>query len=243
MGFKDLFFADDGDTSDKKKKKEKTTSEMESVSPTVQESARQPEFQSTTIVQPQAITAGINQESENSEVFAVPNSEIINSIWQTVLGKDLPGPDYLELKTTAKGLESFIPDDCQRLIAAFNVLKQTAPQLTKQIILDSIETYKGIVEGEKSLGLDELKDFRKEKIGDKEDKLKNLKVEASSYQKQIEELQKKLQQSSTNINKLSTEIMSEKSEFDTKEKTFLLSVESVLKTLNSDKERINQSIQ
>lgn len=236
MGLRELLFTDDGKPSKKKK------AELEDQGEVSKEEvvAKDPlEYIATN--PPKAEEN--SQKEEESSIFAVPNQEIINSIWSAVVARDLPGPDYLELKTAAKGLESFIPDDSQRLPAAFNVLKQGAPQLTKQIILDSIETYKGIVDEERKLGLEELKESRKEKIGDKEDKLRLLKEEASNYQKQIEALQEQLQQSSIKINKLSAEIMSERSELDTKEKTFQLSVDSVLKTLNTDKEKIDKSIQ
>ena len=236
MGLKDLLFTDDGKSSKKKKAEQKDQEEVSK-----EEVTKDPlEYIATN---PPRVDENPKKEEEESSIFAVPNQEIINSIWSAVVARDLPGPDYLELKTTAKGLESFIPDDSQRLPAAFNFLTQGATQLTKQIILDSIETYKGIVDEERKLGLEELKESRKEKIGDKEDKLKSLKEEASNYQKQIEALQEKLQQSSIKINKLSAEIMSEKSELDTKEKTFQLSVDSVLKTLNTDKEKIDKSIQ
>lgn len=236
MGLKDLLFTDDGKSSKKKKAEQKDQEEIS------KEAVIKDPLEYYVATNPPQVDENPKKEDESS-IFAVPSQEIINSLWSAVVARDLPGPDYLELKTTAKGLESFIPDDSQRLPAAFNVLKQGAPQLTKQIILDSIETYKGIVDEERKLGLEELKESRKEKIGDKEDKLKSLKEEASNYQKQIEALQEKLQQSSIKINKLSAEIMSEKSELDTKEKTFQLSVDSVLKTLNTDKEKIDKSIQ
>ena len=86
------------------------------------------------------------------------DKEIEAKIWDKIVSKNLPGPDYIEFKNVAAGLVDITPDESMQMRGAFNVLKRTYPTFTKEIITTSIDTYITIVNEEKELGLKECED-------------------------------------------------------------------------------------
>ena len=68
------------------------------------------------------------------------DKEIETKIWEMIVAKNLPGPDYIEFKNVASGLTEILPDENLRMKGAFNVLLKSYPNFTKEIILNSIDT-------------------------------------------------------------------------------------------------------
>ena len=165
------------------------------------------------------------------------DKDIEAKIWDMIVAKNLPGPDYIEFKNTAAGLVEITPDESMQLKGAFNVLKRTYPAFTKEIILSSIDTYIGIVNEEKEKGKKECEELRKTKVGDKVTSINNMKNTAQEILKQIEELKK--QYVNAEIHKLEIEVTDATTEIDSKEKIFDSSVQAVIDTLNADKVKVN----
>lgn len=172
--------------------------------------------------------------------FPSTNEDVISQIWEVILSKNLPGPDYIELKNNVSALSKTlvgIPED-QIISAAFNVLKNQYPNLTKETILKSIDTYVGIVNEEKKNGLNQCKQLRINEVGEKESRVKQLKETANDILKQIEELKKRYDETNASANNLEHEILTKTQEIDAKEKTFVGSVEAVIGVLTNDKNKI-----
>lgn len=174
-----------------------------------------------------------------SSIGKVVDKGIETKIWDMIVAKNLPGPDYIEFKNVAAGLVDITSDESMQMKGAFNVLKRSYPNFTKQIILDSIDTYIGIVNEEKEKGKKECEDLRKTKIGDKVNSINNMKQSASEILKQIDELKKKYESINADIHKLEVEVTEDTNEINSKETIFNNSVQSVINTLNSDKTKVN----
>lgn len=166
------------------------------------------------------------------------DKEIETKIWEMIVAKNLPGPDYIEFKNVASGLTEIVPDENLRLKGAFNVLLKSYPNFSKEIILNSIDTYIGIVGEEKEKGRKECEDLRKTKIGNKEVRIKELKENSADILRQIEELRKKNDAINQETVELEEEIRKSTEEIDRKERVFESSVQSVINTLESDKTRV-----
>ena len=166
------------------------------------------------------------------------DKEIETKIWEMIVAKNLPGPDYIEFKNVASGLTEIVPDENLRMKGAFNVLLKSYPNFTKEIILNSIDTYIGIVGEEKEKGRTECEELRRTRIGNKEARIKELKESSADILRQIEELKKKNDAINQETLELEEEIRKSSEEIDRKERVFESSVQSVINTLESDKTRV-----
>ena len=167
------------------------------------------------------------------------DKEIEAKIWDMIVAKNLPGPDYIEFKNTAAGLVDINPDKTMQLKGAFNVLKRTYPTFTKETILSSIDTYIGIVNEEKEKGKRECEELRRTKVGDKVTSINNMKNAAQEILRQIDELKKQYEDTNAEIHKLEIEVTEATNEIDSKEKIFDSSVQAVINTLNADKVKVS----
>lgn len=188
---------------------------------------------SNSTVQPQP------QESPEASVSATPSDEMVSKIWDQIISRNLPGPDYLELRNNASALESLPLTEEQRLEAAFKVLQKTYPNLTKDVILRSIDTYVGVVEEERAAGIEECKKARQATIGEKESRLQVMRETNAETLKQIEELKKRYDETENSINNMEHEILSAKQQLYNKERMFNASIENALSVLKSDKNKIS----
>ena len=160
------------------------------------------------------------------------NDEIVGKIWDAIIEKNLPGPDYLELKNNVSALEDLPLTDEQKLVSAFKILKKNYPNFTKDVILRSIDTYIGIVNEEKNEGLTEVAKLRAEKVESNEALIDNLRTEAMNLKAEYDAKMKQ-------IDELTVTVSMEKQTLLNKENVFVSSVDTVLNTLNTDKSKIS----
>lgn len=167
------------------------------------------------------------------------DKEIEAKIWDMIVAKNLPGPDYIEFKNAAAGLVDITPDESMQLKGAFNVLKRSYPTFSKELIINSIDTYIGIVEEEKQKGIQQCAELRKTKI---EDKIAAMKAKSDAIDEiacQIKELQDKQAAISVDLKQLKYEVDEASKEIDEKERIFGSSVQAVIDTLNADKVKVS----
>lgn len=176
------------------------------------------------------------QPSGNSTTNS--NPKIVEQLWDTVISKNLPGPDYIEFKNTVAGLIDVIPDEASQFKGAFSVLKRSYPELNKDVIINSIDTYVNIVEDERKVGLSECEEKRKINIGDRYDQIEALKGACEDINKQINSLIERKAAMESDISKLTLEVDEAKKSIDIEEQTFIKSVDTVITTLNNDKNKV-----
>lgn len=108
------------------------------------------------IKEEKVVTTNVGVNITNSNVATSTssvevNEKTVNSINQGLLDKlcerleqeNLPGPDYMELKTAMNDefIVEAVPDENKRFGIAFKTLQASSPSLTKQYVLESIDKY------------------------------------------------------------------------------------------------------
>lgn len=151
-----------------------------------------------------------------SENTVVINEKTVNSINQSLLDKlcerleqeNMPGPDYMELKTAMNDdfIIEAVPDENKRFAIAFKTLQASAPKLTKQHVLESIDKYITILKGWETEALTDVNQKRSE--------ISNKKKEIESLTQQMNELLKKRNELQSDVDK--TEEKCSKNETDMK---------------------------
>ncbi|MDR0874426.1 MAG: hypothetical protein LBN27_13345 [Prevotellaceae bacterium] len=180
--------------------------------------------------------------STNGEV----NQKMVDGLCEALDEKNLEGPDYLEIKQASEALKSVLLDPAQRFQAAFTSMKANFPKLTKQTVLDSIDAYTKILEGERQQGKLSLNGKRKKEIIDKEQfiskndaEIIELQAEIERLKKQIEEINVKINAKRANIASTQSQIGEAKILLDKQENDFDKSVDYMINQLTSDKNLLN----
>ena len=239
MGFMDIFVKPE---------------ENKEVSPQQQSVKQQTQVQSqSTSVQQQTPTAtqnftsplvdDISHMSVSTPVSTIStndiNENIVKDLWNVILNKNLPGPDYLEVVNSAAKLESMgLPED-KRYEAAFKMLTASYPNFTKDDLLSSIDTYIGFIQEELTEGKKQCQEKRAANIGDRQMRIQQLNEHANSILLEIEKLQQEHKNSLEAAKKLEAEVAEATKAIDREEIVFNNSVNVVLERLNSDKKTMS----
>lgn len=172
---------------------------------------------------------------------STPDEEMVNKLWQVIIEENLPGPDYVELKNNVAAISEsgLTTDENQMFKAAYNVLKRSYPQLTKEVISSSIEKYKDIIEKEKKNGLEQFEELRKTKVGSKNAEIETLKERRNTLEEEIRKKKEELGNIAVQLDKLEDEVQENTSTINRQIEKFESSVKKVLQVLDSDKNRVN----
>lgn len=202
-----------------------------------QEVVSQPMAQPTIqpVVQPTMLTSTLIQPvNQNGSVVGQVDSEMLERLCVVLDEKNLPGPDYLELKSAANDsvMQSSIPDETLRFTCSYISMKVNAPGLNKGVIIGSIEKYTEYLEEERKIGLSQLAEKWKCEVDDKQFTL-------DKAQEEMIELQKALAEKVKFINDTNSEITVSKNECTVKKANFNATVDYLISGLNTDKEKLN----
>jgi hypothetical protein len=186
-------------------------------------------------------TSAFTPTSQIPVSISSADDETVNKLWQVIIEENLPGPDYVELRNNISALfESGITtDEAQLFKSAYNVLKKSYPQLTKDIILKSIDTYKDIIEKERESGLAQFEELRKSRIDIKNADIENLKLKRTALEAEIKKKKEELSQIGIDLGKLEDEVEENTTEINSQVQKFESSIAKVKKTLDSDRDKIN----
>ena len=154
------------------------------------------------------------------------NTQLLDKLCERLEAENLPGPDYMELKTSVMdpNMMKIIPDERQRLMASYCSLKVNSKDLTKQRILASIDHYISILnkwQEEAIAGLN----AERNKVSDKKQEMDKLREQMAAIQNKIDELNKDV---------LATESKCNQNEADMK-----TSVGFLVNKLTEDKNKIS----
>ena len=175
----------------------------------------------TTVTQQQPTTVTDGQSNATQL-----NTQLLDKLCERLEAENLPGPDYMELKTSVMdpNMMKIIPDERQRLMASYCSLKVNSKDLTKQRILDSIDHYISILnkwQEEAIAGLN----AERNKVSDKKQEMDKLREQMAAIQNKIDELNKDV---------LATESKCNQNEADMK-----TSVGFLVNKLTEDKNKIS----
>lgn len=190
--------------------------------------AQQPQPQMPPITPSPNVSSIQNNQSGNT-ISADP--DIVNTIWQKIIEKNRPGPDYLELKNNVEALEDLPITPEQKILSAFKVLQKNYPNFKKEDITVAIDFYLKVVEEEKNTGLSELEALRMNTVDNVETEIKEMQGQAAELKRRYDELQEKIATKNIEMNKA-------KADVEMKYNVFTGSVEAVVGVLESDKQKI-----
>ena len=154
------------------------------------------------------------------------NTQLLDKLCERLEAENLPGPDYMELKTSVMdpNMVKIIPDERQRLMASYCSLKVNSKDLTKQRILDSIDHYISILNKWQEEAISGL-NAERNKVSDKKQEMDKLREQMAAIQNKIDELNKDV---------LATESKCNQNEADMK-----TSVGFLVNKLTEDKNKIS----
>lgn len=223
MSFKDLFIKSDDTPQSTVVQRAETTEDVQTKS-----------LESSSVVNSNSQTVNVSQPQQTTSAPCSISADeaIINKIWEKILAENRPGPDYLELKNNVVALDDLPISDEQKLISAFKILKKSYPNFKKEDIIEAIDFYINVVNNEKENGLNEFNNLLDSNVNNVEDEIKEMQLKSEELKQQYDELQ-------TKIGEKTIELTKAKSDLDVKHKTFIGSIEAVMKVLNSDKEKMN----
>ena len=161
------------------------------------------------------------------------NDELLQKLCQVMEDSNLPGPDYLELKNVANNdeMKKAMPNEIQRLSVAFITMKSSTPEMTRERVLNSIDSYVEMMEKERQTGHAQLEAIWQERV----ETQKAAVVEAD---KQIVEMQKKLGELVSFVQNKTNEIAAATNECNINKANFDATVDFLVKNLADDKAKL-----
>ena len=228
MGFKDFFIKPDENTNN-------NTQDVDNTSASANRAQ---------IVQQQPIANQVSSTNSvkvtNEPITTIDNS-IVDNIQKVMISNSTKNnePDYLTVKQNASALMEMSLPMQQAFEGGFRTIKKSHPEFTKELLLKSIDNYISIVEKERSNGKEQCAQLYKEKVGDKENSIKELEKTKADLEQQLLSIQNEINNTNNTISTLKETIAQDSSEIKKKEQIFNNSVDYVLVSLNNDKEIIN----
>lgn len=161
------------------------------------------------------------------------DDELLQKLCQVMEESNLPGPDYLELKNVANNdeMKKAMPNETQRLNVAFITMKSSSPDMTKERVLSSIETYIQMMENERKAGHEQLDKIWQERVESQRSAVSVAEAEIVKLQKELQELAQFVQNKNNEIAQASNECNINKANFDA-------TVDFLVNNLTEDKAKL-----
>ncbi len=163
----------------------------------------------------------------------------LRHLWEVLAERNLPGPDYLEIRNFAESLRVTGDPVDKRMQSAFLMLRAQNPDFSKDVLLKSVETYKTFINEEKHSGQLQFEAMKKEKIGDREEIISSIQSEIERKLQEIEEIKKEVEAMKGNVETIKQEIQASTSEINSKEQKFNATFDFFVNVLEEDKKIIN----
>lgn len=173
--------------------------------------------QVTSVNQPMATTPMFTSaQSTPKTIEGQVNDELLQKLCQAMEDSNLPGPDYLELKNVANNddMKRAMPNEIQRLTVAFITMKSSTPEMTRERVLGSIDTYIQMMENERKIGHEQLDQIWQEKVESQRSAVLDAETRITQLQKELQELVQFVQTKTNEIAAASNECNINKANFD-----------------------------
>ena len=187
------------------------------------------------------VSNGLVPSSPSVNMTGVINPEIYKMLKAAIEARNIPGPDYLELKNSANAMSSILPDENQRFIAAYASLKATAG-ITKAKVIESIDTYINVVKEEQAIAEKELQNTYTAEVVSRQNKMAELNAQIEKFKQTIVESQEKILSLSQEINAINSEKMMKENELEISKRNFDATISAVVNEFSSDKNKLTTII-
>ena len=184
-----------------------------------------------------ATSMGIDFKSDDNSEPAEIDEGVLDNIIAMLDEKNLPGPDYLELKKAANDevLLQSIPDEKMRFTVSYATLKAASPSLSKKQILQSILTYIQYIEDERTRGTEQFNKLWQEQVVAREEAIEKAKTE-------IAELEAKLEKLKTFAQEQEGQVVAVKADCGKKKKEFNATVDYMIGKLRMDGAKLEEAL-
>ena len=161
------------------------------------------------------------------------NDELLQKLCQAMEDSNLPGPDYLELKNVANNdeMKKAMPNEIQRLTVAFITMKSSTPEMTRERVLNSIDSYIQMMESERKTGHAQLETIWQERVESQRQVVTEAEERIVALQKELGELVSFVQNKTNEIAAATNECNINKANFDA-------TVDFLVKNLADDKAKL-----
>jgi hypothetical protein len=183
------------------------------------------------------ISGTISAVSMNPQVGS-PNQKTIEALCSLIEERNMPGPDFQELKNASNALAMMMPDETQRFKTAFITLQSTNPTFTKEVVLNSIDAYVGIIEEERKKGIAALAEKRKKEVEEPQRNMEYISKERADLLNQIEQLQTEIAKKSDALGKLQLKLQEAEATIDKQTKDFNASADFMVHQFQTDKAKL-----
>lgn len=161
------------------------------------------------------------------------NDELLQKLCQAMEDSNLPGPDYLELKNVANNdeMKKAMPNEIQRLTVAFITMKSSTPEMTRDRVLNSIDSYIQMIESERKTGHAQLETIWQERVESQRQAVTEAEERIVALQKELGGLVSFVQNKTNEIAAATNECNINKANFDA-------TVDFLVKNLADDKAKL-----
>ncbi len=167
------------------------------------------------VVEPSA-TKGAEFKTEDDTVAAEVDERVLDNIIAMLDEKNIPGPDYLELKKAANDevLLKSIPDEKMRFTVSYATLKAASPSLNKKQILQSILTYIQYIEDERERGTAQFDKLWQDQVVAREEAVAKSKTEIAELEERLAKLKQFVEEQGGQVEAIKADCGKKKKDFN-----------------------------
>ncbi len=151
---------------------------------------------------------------------------------------NLPGPDYFEFWRTMDALEAHIPNEVDRMKAAFASL--AVQGLDKAKLISTAVKYRDIVAQDKVNFEGAVQQKATSEIAERQREEETLRQQNDERRRQIAQLQQEIDRTEERLAQLQHEIEREKQKIEQVRRSYMAAHESMIDKINADIERFQQ---
>ncbi|MBK9015948.1 MAG: hypothetical protein IPM82_18850 [Saprospiraceae bacterium] len=166
------------------------------------------------------------------------NPKFLEVLMRAMEGANLAGVDYLEYRQSLKSLEKMPMDEQVRYQSAFAMAQ--AMGATPQKLVESAVHYLDVLKSEQSKFEEALRNQTTDRIGNRQEMLKNLDATLKQKAEQIKKLTQEMEQHRAEMEKLEHEIKEATSKVSTTKNDFVASYQVLVSQINVDVENMKK---
>ena len=166
------------------------------------------------------------------------STKFIEVLFAAMEKANLPGLDYLEYRQSLKSLEKMPMDEQVRYQSAFAMAQ--AMGATPQKLIESASHYIDVLKTEEAKFEQALKHQVTERIGNRQEMLKNLELTIQQKGEQIKKLTQEMEQHRQDMEKLNGEIREATSKVETTKNDFIASYNVLVSQIMADVESMRK---
>ena len=183
------------------------------------------------------------QAAAPGQIIGKVNEEVYKMLSDAVDASNLDGNDFLEFMQSLNSMKHLTVDENTKFNMVFSTLASTQGGFTKEICLNSIKHYLGVIDGEKAIFLGEMQNATNSLVNEKIAEKERLEQMAQSKAEQIQLLQEEIEQISSNVGELNTEAEDAKVKIAQKEADFEVTLEQLVGQLTSYEKKVNEILE